>query len=156
MNKVIFFYSFPSQFPPQTQRTQDVEPMSIYFWPTVYEAGPTLNQHRLKVFCSLHRKGNPANTKRWINVDLLSAHRLRRWTNIKSTLVPSIVFAGKLIHVFWSYEIPKYIIYSSMFKWELRTCLSWGIIPGLSQYIVFKICYVVHECDECDECDEGA
>ena len=32
----------------------------------------------------------PANTKRWTTVSLLLAHRLRRWANIKPTLVHSL------------------------------------------------------------------
>ena len=38
----------------------------------------------------------PAHTRRWTNGDLMLAHRLRLWTNIKSTLFQRIVLAGML------------------------------------------------------------
>ena len=40
---------------------------------------------------------DPANTRRWINVGLMLAQRLRRWTNIKPTMVHGIVFTGRYI-----------------------------------------------------------
>ena len=36
----------------------------------------------------------PANTTPWTSVCLLLAHRLRRWPNIKTTVVQRLVFAG--------------------------------------------------------------
>ena len=36
----------------------------------------------------------PANTRRSTNVVLMLAHRLRRWANIKTSLVERLVFAG--------------------------------------------------------------
>ena len=42
----------------------------------------------------LHYK-NPSNTIHWPNVELMLAHRLRRWPNINPTFVHGIVFAGK-------------------------------------------------------------
>ena len=38
---------------------------------------------------------NTANKGRWPNVVLMLAHRLRRWFNIKTTLVERPAFAGK-------------------------------------------------------------
>ena len=35
-----------------------------------------------------------ANTIQWSEVDMMLAHRLRRWPNIKATLNQCIVFAG--------------------------------------------------------------
>ena len=37
---------------------------------------------------------SPANTRRWINVGLILARRLRRRPNIKTTLDQRLVFAG--------------------------------------------------------------
>ena len=39
----------------------------------------------------------PANTRHQTNAGLLLAHRLRRWPNIKPTLVRCLVFAGYLL-----------------------------------------------------------
>ena len=36
----------------------------------------------------------PANMRRWLNVGLLLAHRLRRWPNSKPTLGQRLMFAG--------------------------------------------------------------
>ena len=44
-------------------------------------------------FLDLH----PANTRRWTNVGLMLAHRLRRWANIKPTLIQRLVFAGRAL-----------------------------------------------------------
>ena len=38
---------------PAGQRTRDVYPMMVQCWPTVYDAGPTLNQHWFNVTCLL-------------------------------------------------------------------------------------------------------
>ena len=40
--------------------------------------------------------GTPENTRRQTNVGLMLGHRLRRWPNIKPTLVWRLVFAGTL------------------------------------------------------------
>ena len=48
---------------------------------------------------------HPGNTRRWTNADLMLAHRLRRWPNIKSALVQRLVFAG----YFW--KLLEYHIY---------------------------------------------
>ena len=37
---------------------------------------------------------HPANMRYWTNSGLLLVHRLRRWANINSTLIPCLVFAG--------------------------------------------------------------
>ena len=37
---------------------------------------------------------SPASRRRWPNVNLMLSQRLRRWDNIKSTLVQSLSFAG--------------------------------------------------------------
>ena len=46
----------------------------------------------LKDQCLLWQTNTSANTRRWLNVRLMLAHRLRRWTNINSTLGQHIVF----------------------------------------------------------------
>ena len=38
-------------------------------------------------------RGGPANTRSGTNVDLMLAHRLRLWANIKSTLVLCLVYS---------------------------------------------------------------
>ena len=48
---------------------------------------------------SITNHNNPANTKRWPDVGLLLAHRLCRWTNIKTTLIKRLVFAGNNVHL---------------------------------------------------------
>ena len=56
----------------------------------------------------------PANTRRWTNADLMLAHRLRRWPNIKSALVQRLMFAGyhwKLLE----YRIKKQIYLVGLF-----------------------------------------
>ena len=35
------------------QRTQDIKSMLVYRWSTVYDAGPTVNQHRFTILCLL-------------------------------------------------------------------------------------------------------
>ena len=42
---------------------------------------------------------HPVNMRRSPNVDLMLAHRLRRWPNIKSTLGKRFVFAGQAIRL---------------------------------------------------------
>ena len=43
-----------------------------------------------------HQSGqHPADTRRWINVDLTLVQRRRRWTNVKPTLIQRIVCAGQ-------------------------------------------------------------
>ena len=42
----------------------------------------------------------PANTRRWTNVVLMLAQRLRRWPDIKATLAQCLVFAGRDGHVY--------------------------------------------------------
>ena len=58
----------------------------------------TLDQHwtNISVFAenSCVYSAVPANTRRLTNVDSILAHRLRRWPNIKPTLVHHLVFAG--------------------------------------------------------------
>ena len=36
---------------PGAQQTQDIDPMLVQFWPTVYDVGPPLNQHWVNVTC---------------------------------------------------------------------------------------------------------
>ena len=43
-----------------TQQTQDVESILVKRWSTVYDAGPTLNQHCFNVLCLL---GSPYSVK---------------------------------------------------------------------------------------------
>ena len=38
--------------------------------------------------------GTPENTRRWSNVGLTLAHRLRRWSSVSPTLDLRLVFAG--------------------------------------------------------------
>ena len=35
-----------------SHQAQDVDPMLVYCWPTVYDAGPTINQPLVSVSCS--------------------------------------------------------------------------------------------------------
>ena len=83
----------------------------------MYDAGPTLKQHWVKVSCLLctrmrgtrdntilwyrpieihHRASTnfPADTRRWINAGLTLVQRRRRWINIKTTLIQRLVSAG--------------------------------------------------------------
>ena len=39
--------------------------------------------------------GNPADTRRWINVGLTLVHRLRRGIKVKPTLIQYLVSAGE-------------------------------------------------------------
>ena len=60
-----------------------------YFWCNITDTSPTLNQCVSSIF--FH-----ANTKRWPNVGLMLAHRLRRWPNLSPTLGQRVVLAGLL------------------------------------------------------------
>ena len=42
-------------------------------------------------------RASPTDTRSWISVSLILAHRLRRWTNIKPTLVQDLVFTGSAV-----------------------------------------------------------
>ena len=53
-----------------------------FYW--VLTSSLNIRKHRLV----------PANTRGWTNVVLMLAHRLRRWTSIKTTLVQRLVFTG--------------------------------------------------------------
>ena len=53
-----------------------VGPLFVYCWPTDYDVGPKVNM------------------RRWTNVGLLLAHRLRRWPNSKPMLGQRLMFAG--------------------------------------------------------------
>ena len=104
-----FFYFFKLDKTP-TQQTQDIEPLLVQCWSTVYDAGSTLNQQFLNILCLLGRNnshvGNPicipdfftwqdsypANTSHWSIVGLMLVHRLRRWPNIKPTMTRRLVF----------------------------------------------------------------
>ena len=48
------------------------------------------------VFCSLRLSCRRSNTRRWPNVGLLLAHRLRRWANISPVLGYPVVFDATL------------------------------------------------------------
>ena len=51
---------------------------------------------------AIFRNGNPANTRRWTNAELMLSHRLRRWANINSALVQRLVLAGLMYPEIWS------------------------------------------------------
>ena len=59
----------------------------------------TLAQHKKKLNrCLASRKNDrPENMRRWTNAALMLAHRLRRWPNIKPTLVQCLMFVGFLL-----------------------------------------------------------
>ena len=42
-----------TSLPLYSQQTQDAEPMLVWCWSSVYNAGPTSNQHWLKILCFL-------------------------------------------------------------------------------------------------------
>ena len=58
-----------------------------------------LSEFTLCKFCVsavvVFRCGDPAAIMRWINVGLTLVHRLRRWTNVKPTLIQRRVSAGE-------------------------------------------------------------
>ena len=58
-------------------------------WPNVEDDGPAHREHT-----GACRTYVTDDTRHQTNVDLMLAHRLRRWPNIKSTLVEHFVFAG--------------------------------------------------------------
>ena len=67
--------------------TRYINPMLAQWW----NISLTLTQHWTTVY---KVSAYPANTKRWPNVGLTLAHRLRRWPNISPTLGQGLVFAG--------------------------------------------------------------
>ena len=46
-----FKITFPHFTAGASQQTQDIEPIMVWCWPNVYDAGPTSNQHRFNVSC---------------------------------------------------------------------------------------------------------
>ena len=62
-----------------------------------YSIKPTLGDH-LHGFDRAAPLSFPANTRRQTNVDLMLAHRLRRWPNIKTTLFQRLVSAGLILY----------------------------------------------------------
>ena len=57
----------------------------------VLSLSPDIN-HGLQHYPHIH--GYPANTRHWINVDLMLTQSRRRWANIKSTLIQCLVIPG--------------------------------------------------------------
>ena len=58
-----------------------------------WDLPPRKNENSISKNISMTRDGSTANTRLQGNVDLMLAHRLRLWANIKSTLVQHLVFA---------------------------------------------------------------
>ena len=75
----------------------------------------------------------PSTTRRWSNVILMLAHRLRRWTNIKTTMDQRLVLAGY-----------TYTLYSRLL------CIS----AGKLLVVDCRMCVDPHECDVIIQCDD--
>ena len=74
----------------------------------------------------------PANMRRWPNIGLLLAHRLRSWPNSKSALSQRLMFAGYVqyllhIHVQFCHAISK--LGSRFIRWRI----------GLLESITFQL-----------------
>ena len=83
-------------------RKHYVDLMLFRCWTSVADGGPTPKQHWfnaswLLCHCSV-------STRRWSNVDLMVAQRLRLWANIKSALVECLVIAGP-------WRVSRYLIH---------------------------------------------
>ena len=79
---------FDEYFPLGTRRGCDVESTSI-------DSDSTSQQRRVpNEWFSLGFRYHPADTKRWINVDLALVYRLRRRTNVKPTFILRLLSAG--------------------------------------------------------------
>ena len=67
----------------------------------------------------------PANMRRWPNIGLLLAHRLRSWPNRKSALSQLLMFAGYFqyllyIHVGYSSAMPYIEAWVAIYQVENR------------------------------------
>ena len=85
-------------------------------WASVVDDVPALKQRCLHVIvqryaCMVsqsqrHTQQHSADTSRlWINVGSTLVHHLRRWTNVKPTLIQFLVSAGLPIHMYRAYII---------------------------------------------------
>ena len=77
-------------FAPAHQQTHGIRPTLLQYWPTFFDAGPTLKQNWVIVPCLLWLICGwyhpfPDNTIHWPDADIVLGHRLRRWTNIIPT-----------------------------------------------------------------------
>ena len=52
-----------------------------------------------------HKQYSADTRRRWINVGSTFVHHLRRWTNVKPTLIQRLVSAGLPIHMYGAYII---------------------------------------------------
>ena len=77
--------------------------------------GPALYKWYTNVLCLLGQC--PTHTKHWTNVGLMLAQRLRRWPNIKPTLVYWLMFAG-----WWWFDAGRYSLF--FFQMSLRLTRS--------------------------------
>ena len=72
-----------------TQQTRRLDPMLFQCWSSAVGGGPILKQHWVK--CSRLLE---THTRRWTNVGLMLAHRLRRWPH---STIPTLVQHGHLV-----------------------------------------------------------
>ena len=84
-----FIWKYFASIIPYTQQTRDVDLMLVWCW--------------------------PANTRRWTNVGLMVAHRLRRWATIKPTSGQRLVLAGIL-----RFQISWTLRYFLKLGWKLK------------------------------------
>ena len=97
-----------------------VDPMLVCRWSTICDAGPTSYHHCFNASAIQGSPGTyqlradivnpitfPANSTQLSNAGLMLAHRLRRWSNIKTTLDERLVFFKAVILCL--YDIPKYM-----------------------------------------------
>ena len=80
----------------------------------------------------------PANTGRWVGVDLVLAQIRRRWAGIGSTVVRRLVFAGKPLYV-----SPPYKIYVDLMTLTHGTTfLEHASIKYVTRFYCISIIYI--------------
>ena len=68
-------------------------PLGFWFESNVWRYVPT-TVPVMYCFLTFLYNYNPEDTSGWINVGLTLVHRLRRWTNVKPTLIQRLMSAG--------------------------------------------------------------
>ena len=85
-------------------------------------------------------RDDPANTRRWTNVDLMLAQSRRRWVNIKATLVQSLVFAGDQQFRVDLLISPKFCFFH-ITQQTIRRCFRQKYLSGVTGWKYFKEVY---------------
>ena len=90
---------------------------------------------QVRIYCLLEYVYISENSRRWNNADLMLVQRLKRWTNIKSTLFQRLVFAGCVMyeqHVLMSSQWQAYTssaIYYSLFHYPAKYYRKYFFCP---------------------------